>query len=208
MANLLAQHTLAELIDIVEADLSDSTNTYISAAEVQAAVRDAIYDINRILPDQKIVERTLDFDVDDDSFTATHGTAVALDYHPIEKGSESIHSAVGGGTVYTRDTDYTIDYSNGTITTLSTGAIVNSSTVYADYTRSKIAVDLSALTDLIRVVSVEYPIGSVPQKFVDFQVWAEILWVRSRSEKESQEKMGDGNHIAIYYEAEHNIAIV
>lgn len=206
MANLLVHHTLAELIDIVEADLSDSGNAEISAAEVQASIRAAIYDMNRHVPLQKIYELTLDFAVTDESFTSDYGVAVSLSNKPIEYATEKVHADSGGGTQYERDTDYTMDYSNGTITVLSTGSISDSTTVYIDYGKSKIAIDISSLTDLIRVVAVEYPLGTVPQKAENFAIWMGLLWIKSGGG--SQEKMGGNNHIVVYYEAEHNIVIV
>lgn len=208
MANLLAAHTLAELIDIIEADLSDSGNAEISASEVQAAIRQAIYDLNRHMPQQKIYELTLDFQVTDESFTSDYGIAVSLNNKPIRYTSESVHADSGGGTKYVRDTDYTIDYSNGTITVLSTGSISDSTTVYIDYDKSKLAIDLSSLTDLIRVVQVEYPMGSVPQDAANYYFWMDLMWVGARGQLTSQEQMGETNHIVIYYEAEHNIAVV
>ena len=62
MANLLVQKDLTALINAIEEDLSDSTNTYISADEVQACIRNAVYDMNRVIPLQKIYELTIDSD--------------------------------------------------------------------------------------------------------------------------------------------------
>ncbi len=204
MANLLVQHTLAELVDIIEAEVSDSTNTYISAAEVQACIRSAIYDLNRHVPLQKIYELTLDLTVTDEHFTADTGVAVSLAYKPIKYGSETVKTT-DNVTSYTRDTDYTMDYSNGTITALSTGDMTEIA-YHISYTKSKLAVNLASITDLIRVSAVEYPLGKVPQQFPSFRVWGTYLYVDSRGEKDSQEQMASTNHLVVYYEAEQNIA--
>ena len=205
MANLLVQKTLIQLVDAVEADLADSTNVHITAAEVQNCVAIAIRDMSRVIPQQKVYEYTLSFTITDETFAAAYGTAVSLANNPIEKGTEVVHSIAGGGTTYTRDTDYTMDYSNGTITVLSTGAIADLATVYINYTKSKLMVDLAVITDLIRVVHVEYPVGNVPMSLAGFSIWGNLLRVDSY-EGSSQQKMGDAEHLAVYYEAEQNIA--
>lgn len=205
MANLLAQMTLSELIDAVEADLVDTGNAQISAAEVKAAVRSAIYDINRFLPQQKIYELTLDITVTDEDFTSSHDTAVSLDNKPIEYDSEKVEETDASAS-YTRDTDYEMDYSNGTITVLSTGSMSDSTGYHISYKKSRLGIDISGLTDLIRIVAVEYPLGSVPKDAKAFSIWGDILFVGAG--RDSQEKMGDTNHIVLYYEAEHNITDV
>jgi len=203
MANLLIQRNITQLVDAVEQQVGDSANTYLTADEAKEAVRKAIYDLSRHSPLQKVYEYTLDFDVEDEDFTAILGTAVSLAYKPITHGSEVIETT-DGVTQYTRDTDYTMDYSNGTITALSTGSMT-AIEYHASYTKSKIAVDLSAITDLMRVSYVEFPLGSVPQDINTFKVWGSLLFIGG-ARKASQEQMGDTEHLVLYYEAEHNIA--
>jgi len=203
MANLLDQRSLTELVDAVELDLADSANAQISAAEVQACIRNAIYDLNRHIPQQKVYELTLDFTVTDEHFTADTGVAVSLANHPVKYGSESVRTIALPVVTFTRDTDYTMDYSNGTITALSTGSMTEIA-YHISYEKSKVAVDLSAITDMIRPAMVEYPLGSVPQDIKNFFMWGDILWIGPG--RDSQAQMGDTNHIVIYYEAEQNIA--
>ena len=203
MANLLIQRNITQLVDAVEQQVGDATNTYLTADEAKEAVRKAIYDLSRHSPLQKVYEYTLDFDVADEHFTAILGTAVALAYKPLTQGSETVEETDDTGS-FTRDTDYTMDYSNGTITALSTGSMT-AKAYHITYTKSKIAVDLSAITDLIRVAYVELPLGSVPQDIKVFSVWGDVLFIGS-SRKSSQEKMGDTEHLVLYYEAEHQIA--
>ena len=209
MANLLVTHTLLELVDIVEADLADSSNVQITAAEVQACIRRAIYDMNRIVPLQKIYELTLNLSVSNESVVLTAlATWYSLANMPVKYASETVTNNAGT-TTYTRDTDYLMDYSNGKISGISGGGITAGNTVKVTYTKSKIAINIGVaiIADMIRVVAVEYPLGSVPQDIANFTVWGNYLWIGSIG-KQSQEQMGDTNHIAIYYEAEHNIAIV
>ena len=207
MANLLVQHTLAELVDIVEADLADSANAQITAAEVQACIRRAIYDISRILPLQKTYEMTLTFAITNESVTITAlDTWYSLANSPVKYGTDVVKNAALT-TTYTRDTDYYMDYSNGKIQGITGGAITALDIVKVSYDKSKIAVLLTAITDLIRVSFVEYPLGSVPQDIAAFNVWGNYLWIGSIG-KQSQEQMGENNHLVLYYEAEHNIAVV
>ena len=208
MANLLATHTLTELVDIVEADLSDSTNTYITAAEVQACIRRAITDINRILPLQKVYEATILFAVTNEAVTLTAlATWYSLANSPVKYGSEVVKNNALT-TTYTRDTDYYIDYINGKISVISGGVINAGDIVKVSYDKSKLAINIgvAVIADLIRVVAVEYPLGSVPQDIAAFAIWGDYLWIGSIG-KESQEQLAKSNHIILYYEAEHNIVI-
>jgi len=59
-----------------------------------------------------------------------YDTAYSLTYSPILEDSEVVEQ---GGTTFTRDTDYTIDYTAGTITILSTGSISNQTDVNISY---------------------------------------------------------------------------
>ena len=204
MANLLVQRNITQLVDAVEQQVGDSANTYLSAAEAKEAVKKAIYDLSRHSPLQKTYEYTVsDRDVTNETFTSSHGVAVSLANKPIVHGSEVVTN-IAGTTTYARDTDYTMDYMSGTITTLTAGTMVTATNYYIDYKKSSIAIHLSAITDLIRVAYVEFPLGSVPQDIKNFSVWGNFLFIGAGG-KRSQEKMGEDEHLVLYYEAEHNI---
>jgi hypothetical protein len=70
----------------------------------------------------------LNIGVEDETFTSDFDTAVSLEYNNIKSGSVVV-TTTDGTTTYTEDTDYTIDYDNGTITVLSSGTM-NSNTDY------------------------------------------------------------------------------
>jgi len=156
---------LSQMIDAIRQDLKDSNETvYWTESELARSVQRAVADLSRFIPLEQTYEATLLFDVTGESFTsaAAHGTYVSLASKPIKESSETVTN-VAGSVTYTRDTDYTIDYSNGKITTISGGSMVVSTTYKISYTKSKISIDLTSLTGLIRVDRVEYPVGQVPQ---------------------------------------------
>ena len=70
--------------------------------------------------------------VTDESFTSSFDTAVALDYQGIVQYSETVTNTAGT-TTYTRDSDYTISNTNGTITVLSTGIMSDATEYEIDY---------------------------------------------------------------------------
>lgn len=69
----------------------------------------------------------------DEAFTSVFDVAVQLIHSMIDHGSEVV---TNNGTTYTRGTDYTMDYRNGTITVLSTGTMANTTGYLIDYNYS------------------------------------------------------------------------
>jgi len=69
----------------------------------------------------------------DESFTSSFDIAVSLAHSDLVSGSVVV-TTTDGVTTYVEDTDYTIDYTNGTITVLSTGAMLDATAYYIDYT--------------------------------------------------------------------------
>jgi len=155
-------------------------------------------DFSRLIPDEKIQETTIDYKVTAESFTVIIGTAVSLANKPIKHGSEVIKQS---GTTYVRDTDYTMDYANGTVNAISGGGL-SAAAATADYDKSRIALDLTGLTDMLLPSRIEWPVGDVPQSFNQYYIFAGILWVTA-AEGESQSSQADKDHIRVYYFAEH-----
>ena len=78
--------------------------------------------------------------ITDETFTSAYDTAVSLENRAIMQFSETIADDADQTTVYTRDTDYTMNYTTGAITVDSTGSMSDATTYYANYlhyTRSK-----------------------------------------------------------------------
>jgi len=76
-----------------------------------------------------------------------------------------------------------------------------------------VMVDLSDYIDeddgmegFIRVHRVEYPTGQVPQSFVNFDVFGQMLVITGMSESEGQQALLAGDTIRIYYDAPHVLA--
>lgn len=64
-----------------------------------------------------------------EQITVTPGTASDLEFDELQVDSETVKDEFGGETIYTKDTDYTMDYSLGTITPLEEGSIDGGSIV-------------------------------------------------------------------------------
>ena len=69
----------------------------------------------------------------DEVFTADDGVAVALDNTSLVQYSETVTDDTDHTTVYTRDTDYTMDYVAGTITVDAAAAMTDATDYYIDY---------------------------------------------------------------------------
>ena len=71
--------------------------------------------------------------ITNESFTSSLGVAVSLDNKSIVQYSETVTN-VAGTTTYTRDTDYTMNYTTGTITVTAGQAMADATVYYIDYT--------------------------------------------------------------------------
>ncbi len=126
-----------------------------------------------------------------------NGVFVKLANKPIKFGSVSF-------TGHDKDTDFEIDYYGGRIA-MKSGGDLSANTAYtiAEYTKSRIDIDLSTLIDdLIRVSRVEYPVGNVPQQFSKVEVWGTILTLTGSHV--TQGEVSDAEHLVIKYYAPHS----
>ena len=195
---------IAEAREMLRVDLADTAKTAFTADQLDRAIERAVFDLSRFLPRELVYEDVLVLTVSDEAWTsaAAAGTWVTLDNKPIKYQSEVVKNAAA--TTCTRDTDYYIDYANGKITHISGGAIGDSESCTVSYTKSEISIDISSiLDDLIRIDSVEYPVGNVPQTTVSTNLWGSLLTVLG--DEESQSRMTANKHIAVYYKAKHTI---
>ena len=184
--------------------LKDAATTW-SDAELDECITMAVHDLSRFVPREKYYDTYLSFSVTDESATMTGTTAQSLTYKPIKWNSVSVTDSTGA-TTYTENTDYTIDYINGTITRISTGSIESAAEVLVTYEKSNIAIDISSLTDIIKVCKVEYPIGNIPQTFAVFEEHGGILWITGHpyQEERKQQKLSETKHVGVWYDAYHS----
>lgn len=180
-----------------------------SGDEIDRCVVRAVGDLSRFLPLEVVYEHTLNFTVTAETSTsAAAGTAKALAYKPIKPETETITSDPVG-TAYVRDTDYTMDYFNGTYTaiTVANGGSIGdagSTALLVSYTKSRLGIDISAIiTSLIRVIDVGYPADKIPQQKVSYNIFGDFMYIGSQKVGESQTQLTDKEHVVIYYEKEH-----
>jgi len=185
-------------------DLKGSVALWTSA-EITRCVERAVDDLSRFYPLEAVYEHTIVQTVTGEHWTAdpTYGEFVLLDHKPIKPGSETVTDSAGN--VCTRDTDYTMDYINGRIAHIGGGEIDNSEVdCHITYKKDVLGIDLSdIITNMIRVVRVEYPVDQVPQQFVSYNIWNDFMYIGSQKAGESQVQLMDKKHIAIYYEKPH-----
>lgn len=124
------------------------------------------------------------------------GVWIQLANHPIRPKSETASTG-------SRDSDFIMDYENGRLA-LITGTTLVANTAYTiSYTKSRISIDTSVLLDLMRIDRVEHNAGSVPQSFVSWDMWGDILTLTGT--EETQTEFSDSQHILIRYLAEHTV---
>lgn len=185
-------------------ELSDESKELFTQDILDRAIQKAVSDLSRFLPLDSVYEVTLVFEVTDEAWTsaAAAGTEVSLANKPISYDSETVKNLAG--TACVRDTDYYMNYIEGKITHISGGNIGNAEACTITYDKSKISVDISSiLVSMIRVERVEYPVGSVPQTFVPFAVWKNVLTVTGGEEGDSQEALTENKHLLIMFKAKH-----
>jgi len=105
-----------------------------------------------------------------------------------------------------RNTDYYIDYANGRVKAIEDGLIAAEEVCEFTYKKSQIGIDLSDLPDLIRVQRVEYPVGQIPQNFVQGDTFGKYYVVTGMGESDEQQQMAEDEQYRIYYDAKHQVA--
>ena len=104
-----------------------------------------------------------------------------------------------GGTTYTKDTDYWVDYISGTITTLSTGSIVNATATNISYQRDPTIINTSGeLTNPIDISLIEADGGLIPREVIQGQWHGDYLTLLT-TDRGGQEGRADYTHIRVYY---------
>ncbi len=133
---------------------------------------------------------------------------VYLANSPIKWQSESATNDDDSDAAIVRNTDFYIDYANGRVKAIAatTPGIDAEDTCTFAYTKSQIGIDISNLPDLIRVQRVEYPVGLIPQNFVQSDVFSKYIVVTGSGESGEQERMAENQQYRIYYDTRHQVA--
>lgn len=189
----------------IKFDLKDYGTTLWSDEELTRCVERATDDLSRFYPLEAVYEHTIVQDVTAEHWTASGADRgfIALGHKPIKPGSETVTDS--SDNACTKDTDYTIDYINGRIAHHAGGEIASGEVdCHITYKKDMLGIGLSAIiTNMIRVVHVEYPVTKVPQQKVSFNIWSDFMYIGSQKAGESQAQLTDKEHIAIYYEKPH-----
>lgn len=186
----------------LRAELSDPAELW-TDQQLNRVIDEVTADFSRMIPRERLNETTFVRNITAESITAgvSAGTAVSLANKPVQVNSVTVTSDPAG-TTFVLDTDFQVDYANGTIIHLAAGAITNGQSLLVTYERSSLALDISDLTDLILPLRMEWPLDR-PQEYVSFYRWGDILYVQTSRDGRSQQNFGDTNHILLYYYAEH-----
>lgn len=203
----MGSRKLPQMIADMRVDLGDTDvdNRRFTSDELVRGLRRSVSDFSRFLPKDSIYEKTLIFTIEGEVWAspADLSTWVSLANKPIQWNTESVYSATGAKCE--RNVDYYMDYISGKIQAISGGLIGVSESCTISYTIDQVNIDVSVLTDLIRIDRVVYPVGTVPVSNVSHELYGTILTIVGGAEDEGQSYLTEFNNLAIYYSAEHTM---
>src|SRR3990167_329674 len=187
----------ADMRSNIATTISVTEGGALSTGELNRSISFAVADLSRFIPQLLAEEIHFELDVASESFTADHNIEVALANKPIRKDSETVTNAAATIT-YTRDTDYEMDYINGTIKALSTGAMLEASHLIT-YQKHRTVLDIGGLlTTPIYIAAVEYPTDQIPMSFCGFEWHGDYLTLTTHG-PDSQSVVADEDEIRIWY---------
>lgn len=202
----MAGQTLDEMRTNVRLILGATDEVVLPAVNIDRAVRQAVAVLSRFFPRERIAELTFRLTITNETWIsgAAHGVYVKLANKPVRYGSEIIKN--NGLTVtYARDVDYTIDYSNGLLTTISGGSMAANTTYKVTYDRDQIVLDIDTiLTKPIGIARIETrQADEVPQVIDAHEEWGTLLTIITDGSY-GQLRVADKTHIVIYYWSLHD----
>lgn len=179
--------------------------------EIDRAVAQALGAVSRYFPREVIAEFSSSYtqQVTGESITSSLDVAVALTSArnaPVVRGSVTVTNSAAT-TTYTEDTDYTIDYINGTITCLSTGAIPDATTIKATYQRDPNTINISSI--ISKLVSIEriyrYISGEqVHEEVEGYEAFGDFIRIILADNSRIQ----DSSYFRLWYHAAHTVPTV
>lgn len=197
---------LPEVRNRVRQDVLDilPTSQIFPDEAVDRAFLAALEDFSRFVPVELFYDITVERNNLTESFNTTtlaltKSYTLNLSYRLLEYNSVVVSV---GATIYALNTDYFVDYINGTITVPAASTIADGATVVVQYYLSRYLFDLASLTDLRAINSVEVLYGRMPQEFSGFSLMGTILAVTTNGER-SQIQIPNGFHVVVHYDARH-----
>lgn len=184
-------------------DLEISSADYVFRDNhIQRAIEAAIEDISRFVPNEKYAELVVSSSELTQTFSSTGITTLSeiqITNYPVRRPL----SITNGGTTYTEETDYNVDYINGIITFPTGSAIIalaDGVTLTITYQKSRMIFPLS-LKDLVSIKSVR--VLSSNQEYGDtddFNLVGNLLqWNKS-----GLAEIPDGYRLSLAYYARHS----
>ena len=158
----------------------------LSSDELNDAISQAVSEMSRHIPEYLVEEIQFEEDVASESVTSSDDTEVALANKPVKKDSEAVKNSAET-TTYTRDTDYEMDYINGRIKTIGSGAIPDATTIKVTYKKALYRFQInSLLTRPIKIFAVEHPIDQLPPSYQGFDYFGDFVVIRQNIADEEQ----------------------
>ena len=193
---------MADTLTIIRAAVRTmlGVTTQVPETDIDRAVCQAVATLSRFFPREVVAQTVFNEDVTSEAWTAIADTAVTLANKPIRFATETVTQS---GSDFTRNTDYEIDYINGTITMLSTGGM-SAAAATITYKMDTTMLDISSLlTEPISIDQVDVIRNDlVPTEFEAWAVHGDFLMITG-SVISSQTRFVDNDHIRIYYLAHH-----
>jgi len=193
---------MADTLTIIRAAVRTmlGATTQVLEPDIDRAVFQAVSTLSRFFPNELIAQTVFNEDVTSEAWTAVADTAVTLANKPIRFATETVTQS---GSDFTRNTDYEMDYINGTITMLSTGGM-SAAAATITYKMDTTMIDISSLlTEPMSIDQVDIIRSDrVPAEFESWVVHGDFLMVTG-SVNQSQLRFVDNDHIRIYYLAHH-----
>ena len=189
------------MITQIRLAIGSGAATQLSDVELYQAIQSAVSGVNRYFPREVIKTIVWNETITDESVTSSDDTAVSLANKPLTFDSEVVTSDPAG-TTYTKDTDYEMDYINGTITTIGAGAISDATGILVSYTIDSTMLDISSLTKPISIERADIRTGSEsPRELAGWTLWGDFFLFQSQRQGSG---LTDNAHINIYYRAQHD----
>ena len=188
---------------IVFEDLSAAAGTEWTQDEIERCIDAAVAELSRFAPRELMAEFTVPAEIVDEAWTSSSAVAVALANKPIKYNSETIKQAA---VEFTRNTDYTVDYINGTVTMLAAGAMVDATASTITYTVHRAIFDISSIlnADLIAIEEVQAGVLTTPKEPSAYELWGDWLEIIT-SGNDTQEQIPAEHHVRIKYSALHTV---